>query len=114
VTSGSAWDDVALVLNYQDARNFYFVSFNEQDDAETNGIFRVLEGTVTELASLSRTVDVGSWHTLKVSRTPDTLTAWVDGVSVGTGVRHFASRRFERPGVVQQRGVVRRLQAPGH
>jgi hypothetical protein len=45
----------------------------------------VNSGNVTVLGALSRTVAVGSWHTLSLSVTGTTISGSVDGVAVGSG-----------------------------
>jgi hypothetical protein len=47
------WNDFSILFDYRDAQNYHFASFNEGNDQETNGLFRVRDGVLTELADFS-------------------------------------------------------------
>jgi hypothetical protein len=73
-TSGS-WDEFAIVFNYKDASNYYYVVFNESDSPTTNGIFKVQAGTNTEILDFGTNVTVpGTTLTqVKIERVGSTI-----------------------------------------
>jgi hypothetical protein len=104
-SSSSTWDDFSVIFGYQDAQNYYFASFNESNDANTNGIFRVQSGTATQITDFSATTTAGSslhaikievsGNSVKVSRGSTLLgTASISGSMngrVGVGTRNNAA-----------------------
>ncbi len=78
-TSGT-WDDFSIVFNYADTSNYYFASFNEGNDANTHGLFRVQAGTVTQLADFTSVISTGVDYALQVERSGSTIRVWRDGV----------------------------------
>ena len=48
----SPFNDFSIVFGFQDPSNYYFASFSEGNDANTSGIFKVVNGTRTELADI--------------------------------------------------------------
>ncbi|MCH6259044.1 hypothetical protein MLD52_20985, partial [Puniceicoccaceae bacterium K14] len=85
----SVWNDAAIVFDFQDAGNYYFVSLNESDDGDTMGVFRVEGGVSTEifdLAGLSIVSDTD--YVLEVVRSGSLIVVSLDGsqvVSVSDG-----------------------------
>jgi len=75
----TGWGDVSLLFAYQDPGNYYYLSLNERDDAATNGLFRVVGGTVTELATSRATIEARQVYTARVDVTGRRLRASVDG-----------------------------------
>jgi hypothetical protein len=51
--AAAGWNDFSILYNYRDAQNYDFASFNEGNDNETNGLFRVRQGVLTELADFA-------------------------------------------------------------
>ncbi len=66
-TSGN-WDDFSVVFNYTDTSNYYFASFNEGNDFNTHGLFRVQAGRVTQLADFTSVISSGVDYSIKVER----------------------------------------------
>ena len=68
--TGSAWNDVALVFGYQDEDNYYYVSLNESNDSYTKGLFKVVNGSPTELVDLgSLSISSDTDYSIDVERT---------------------------------------------
>lgn len=56
--------------------------------ALTSGAVRLqyMNGSsITDIASLSRTVSTGTWYTLRLTVSGSTISGWIDGTSVGSG-----------------------------
>lgn len=77
--SSSAWDDFSIIFNYQDLNNYYFASFNEKDDDQTNGIFKVAGGVATQLINFDSTIQAGTNYKIQVEKTGDTIKVYQDG-----------------------------------
>jgi hypothetical protein len=84
-SSSSSWDDFVILFGYQDSSNYYFASFNEANDADTNGIFRVVNGTKTQIADFGAVTSSGSTlHNIEINRTGSTVRVRRDGTLLGT------------------------------
>ncbi|NMO20886.1 DUF1565 domain-containing protein [Pyxidicoccus fallax] len=81
--TSSAWDDFSIVFGYTDTANHYFASFNEGNDANTHGLFRVQAGTMTQIADFTGGITPGVDHAIQVERSGATLRVSLDGVLVG-------------------------------
>ena len=75
----SNWDDFSVIFNYQDPNNYYFTSFNENSDDQTNGLFKVENGNLTRLASFSENINPGTNYNIKVERSGDSIKVYRDG-----------------------------------
>jgi hypothetical protein len=85
VSTSGTWDDTAVIFGYQDANNYYFASFNESNDAGTNGIFKVVNGTKTQIADFSATTNSGTTlRSIKIERVGNSIRVSRDGTSLGT------------------------------
>lgn len=85
ITGTSAlWNDAAIVFNYSDASNYYFVSLNEANDGLTNGLFRVQAGVQTELADFSALSVADTDYTLEISRSGALITVKRNGTVLGS------------------------------
>ncbi|MDY7105707.1 MAG: hypothetical protein S0880_31370 [Actinomycetota bacterium] len=73
-----AWDDVSVVLGWQDPDNYLYVSFNESNDPFTSGIFAVVDGVGTELADIDRSYSGGTSYSVNVTREGDEISVYVD------------------------------------
>jgi hypothetical protein len=71
--SGSAWDDFAVIFGYASATNYYFASFNESNDAGTNGLFYYNGSTSTQLVDFTALITPGTNYTIKVEYIGTTL-----------------------------------------
>jgi hypothetical protein len=114
VASSSMWNDFSVVFGYVDTQNYYFASFNEGNDDNTNGLFRVQNGATTQIVDFSGTTAPGatlhaikievSGSTVKVSRGGTLLgAASISGLltgRVGVGSRNDAAN-FDNLKVVQ-------------
>jgi hypothetical protein len=66
--SDSPFNDFSVVFGYQDPANYYFASFSEGNDANTSGIFRVVNGARTELADIPTPIVAGTMYPVRVER----------------------------------------------
>lgn len=67
-STDSPFNDFSLVFGYQDPSNYYFASFSEGNDANTSGIFKVTDGTRTELADISASIVAGTIYPVRIER----------------------------------------------
>ncbi|MDY7101258.1 MAG: hypothetical protein S0880_08725 [Actinomycetota bacterium] len=81
--TASAWDDVSIVLGYQDPDNYLFVSLNESNDAMTSGIFAVVDGVGTELADIPTFIRGGRTYDVRVDRWGEDIWVYLDGALIG-------------------------------
>ncbi len=84
ISSNNAFDDFSVVFNYQNATNYYFASFNESNDGNTNGIFRIVNGVQTELVDFATTITPGTAYDIKVARRGNVYEVFRDDQKVGT------------------------------
>lgn len=82
--TGSDWDDVAVVFGYQNSDNYYYVSLNESDDGDTNGLFKVVGGTHTELDNLSQTVSANTDYTVEIVRSGSSIVVYLNSTEVAS------------------------------
>ncbi|MES1021697.1 heparin lyase I family protein [Gloeocapsa sp. BRSZ] len=82
--TSSNWDDFSIIFNYQDVNNYYFAGFNESDNGQTHGIFKVVGGVSTQLANFNSTIQAGTSYNIKVERTRDTINVYRNGSLQGT------------------------------
>jgi hypothetical protein len=68
VATSSPWNDFSIVFNYRDATNYYFANFSEGQDAASNGLFRVSNGTATQIADISTTITPGTYYPIRIER----------------------------------------------
>lgn len=78
-TSGT-FDDFSIVFGYVDTANYYFASFNEGNDANTHGLFRVQAGAITQIADFTSPITTGVDYSIQVERVGATLRVLRDGV----------------------------------
>jgi hypothetical protein len=77
--AGAGWNDFSVVFAYKSPDDYHFVSFNEGEDEETNGVFRWRGGVLTKLASLSWLTTPGQWSFVRVTRNGNTVIVAKDG-----------------------------------
>jgi hypothetical protein len=61
-----AWDDFAIIFNYQNEKNYYYASFNESNNNTTHGLFKVVNGTVTELVNFPGRIQGGKLYKVSI------------------------------------------------
>ncbi len=82
VASDAQWDDVAVVFNYQDANNYYYASFSETNNQYIHGIFKIQNGTKTELKDSSAAFSAGATYAVRIER-------------VGTSIQVYRNNQLE-------------------
>lgn len=83
-SSTSTWDDFSVIFDYTGPNDYYYASFNENNDDSTNGIFKIAGGVKTQLADFSSTITPGTLYAVKIERAADSIKVYRDGVLVGT------------------------------
>ncbi len=67
-STSNAFNDFSVLFGYQDTNNYYFASFNESNDANTSGIFRVSGGTQTQIADITNLIAPSTTYAIKIER----------------------------------------------
>ncbi|TFD91173.1 Ig-like domain-containing protein [Cryobacterium serini] len=68
VATSSPRNDFSVIFDYQNASNYYFVNFSERQDAASNGLFRVVNGTATQIADIATTITAGTYYSIRIER----------------------------------------------
>jgi hypothetical protein len=84
ISTGNTWNNFAVIFGYQDPNNYYFFSSNQNNDAGTNGIFRVVDGASTELANIAGTITAGVTYQLKLELSGGSIKAYRNNVLVAS------------------------------
>jgi hypothetical protein len=71
--AGSGFDDFSVIFGYLSSSNYYYVSSNESNDANTSGLFYYDGTTNTQLADFTQTITPGTTYTVKVDYVGTTL-----------------------------------------
>lgn len=82
--TGSSWNDAAILFDYQDASNYYYVSLNESNDGNTKGIFKVVSGSPTQLADITISVTSDTDYPITIVRNGASIVAEVNSSQVAT------------------------------
>ena len=93
-------NDFSVIFAYQNLKNYCYASFNETDDPQTSGIFRVSDGKVVEVANIAEEISADQLHgvgievegeVVRVTRETSQVAAAV-GSGCGDGQVGFGSR----------------------
>lgn len=82
--TSNSFNDFSVLFSYQDPDNHCFVSFNEGNDANTSGIFSVVDGAVRELADISSTIKADQDYDVGIDKDGDRVTAYRNGEQMAT------------------------------
>lgn len=80
--SEDGWADASLVFGYRDPGDYYYLSVNQDNDADTSGIFRVVDGIATELADVAVGVVDERPYLVRVEVAGGRVRAFLGGVLV--------------------------------
>lgn len=80
--SEDGWADASLVFGYRDPGDYYYMSVNQDNDADTSGIFRVVDGIATELADVAVGVVDERPYLVRVEVAGGRVRAFLSGVLV--------------------------------
>lgn len=80
--SEDGWADASLVFGYRDPGDYYYLSVNQDNDADTSGIFRVVDGIATELADVAVGVVDDRPYLVRVEVAGGRVRAFLGGVLV--------------------------------
>lgn len=63
------WNDFSVIFGFIDANNYYYVSFNEQNDENTSGVFRVSGGaTPIQIADIALPIRPNRFYAIRIDR----------------------------------------------
>lgn len=82
--TSSPWNDAAIVFGFQDDDNYYYVSLNENNDGNTKGIFKVVNGTPSELADINVSIVANTDYLVEVARTGASMEVMLNSSLVAT------------------------------
>ncbi len=85
--TGSTFVNFGSVFDYHDEGNYYYVVFNQTDDAYTNGIFKVVNGVQQpRLAGFptTGTITSNTMYNIKIVKTGSNITVFRGGVQQAT------------------------------
>jgi hypothetical protein len=94
------FNDFSLVFGYTSYTDYYYVSFNESNDGNTSGIFRISGSTQTQLADITSGISAGTTYNIKVERVGNSVKVYRNGTlaaqatvsTLGNGKVGFGSR----------------------
>ncbi len=83
-TSSSTANDVALLFAYTNSTNYWFVSLAENNSTGNHGLFRVVNGTFTQVVDFTSTYQIrdATTYDVKLVRSGNTLTIFRNNVQV--------------------------------
>lgn len=82
--STNEFDDFSVIFGYQDSNNYYFASFNESNDGNTHGIFKVQAGNQTELTDFSGGIEDDRFYDVKIEKRGSAYKVYLDGQQAGS------------------------------
>jgi hypothetical protein len=85
-TSADVTDDFTVVFNFQNTTNYMFVNFAEANNSAGNGVFRVVNSVVTQIADFTTLTAPGSARRTSVRKTGSNISVFRDGVQMGSTV----------------------------
>jgi hypothetical protein len=83
-STSNAFNDFSILFGYQDTNNYYFASYNESNDPNTSGIFRVSGGTQTQIADITNLITPGTTYAVKVERAGSTINVYRNSTLIAT------------------------------
>jgi hypothetical protein len=84
VSTSSAWDDFSVVFDFKDANNYFYANFNESEGPSTNGLFKVVNGTSTQVSDFSSLITGGTVYAVKVEKVGATVKVYRSGTLMAT------------------------------
>jgi hypothetical protein len=72
---------VSVLARFKDKSNYYFVALRSSGKVELK---KLVNGSSTALATITMTISTGTWYTVKLSAIGSTISASVNGTSVGS------------------------------
>jgi hypothetical protein len=85
-TTADVTDDFTVVFNFQNTTNYMFVNFAEANNTAGNGVFRVVNSVVTQIADFTTLTAPGTARRISVRKTGSNLSVFRDGVQIGSTV----------------------------
>ena len=82
--TSNSFNDFSIIFGFADTDNYYFASFNESNDPNTSGIFRVAGGTQTELADITNLITPGTTYAVRVERSGNTINVYRNNALLAT------------------------------
>lgn len=82
--TSSKWDDFTVIFSFTDINNYYYASFNESNDSNTNGIFKVSGDKATQLKDFSSTIRGGTTYKIKIEKKGTDAKVYMGRALMGT------------------------------
>lgn len=94
------FNDFSIVFGFTSYTDYYYVSFNESNDANTSGIFRISGTTQTQIADITSGITAGTTYNVKIERVGTIVKVYRNGTlaaqatisTLGNGKVGFGSR----------------------
>ena len=85
-SAGDTTDDFTVVFNFQNTTNYMFVNFAEANNSSGNGVFRVVNSVVTQIADFTTLTPPGTSRRISVRKTGNNIAVFRDGTQIGSTV----------------------------
>ena len=94
------FNDFSIVFGFTSYTDYYYASFNESNDANTSGIFRISGTTQTQIADITSAITAGTTYNIKIERVGTNVKVFRNGTlaaqatvsTLGDGKVGFGSR----------------------
>jgi subtilisin family serine protease len=83
VGTSNTYNDFAVIFCYQDANNYYYAQWNETDDPNTHGIFKVQGGVATQLVNFGPVITSDTTYNIDILRVGSLIQVYRNGVLQG-------------------------------
>ncbi|OJT24970.1 hypothetical protein BO221_11315 [Archangium sp. Cb G35] len=83
-TDSHLWADFAVVFGRQSSTRYLYASFNVSNDANTHGLFRVVDGVQTQLADFSGQIAANTSYRIRVIRNGNAVAVYLNGVKLAS------------------------------
>lgn len=98
--TSNEFNDFSIIFGYTSYTDYYYVSFNESNDANTSGIFRLNGTTQTQLADITSAITAGTTYSIRIERVGTLVKVFRNGTlaaqatisTLGDGKVGFGSR----------------------
>lgn len=84
VPTDSSFNDFSIVFGFLDQNNYHYVSFNENNDSNTSGIFKMVNDVPTEVADITTKITAGKMYAVRIERKGEEVKVFLDGTLIKT------------------------------
>lgn len=82
--TSTAYNDFSVLFGYVNAKNYLYASFNETNSGQSHGIFKMVNGTKSQLVDFKQLIKGGTTYTVKITRAGNTVKVWLNDTLYGT------------------------------